>query len=140
MILLDTDALTHFLDGQEKISQRVAAATDQIAITVVTKYEILRGRFDFLLKAADAEQLLRAMKWLDLSERSLDGFKVMTLDDPASREFEKLLKIKGLKRAIRRPDLLTASIALANKAILVTRNLRHFHLVPGLRSENWVDS
>jgi tRNA(fMet)-specific endonuclease VapC len=40
---------------------------------------------------------------------------------------------------IGRADLLVASIALANRATLVTRNLRHFREVPGLSLENWVD-
>jgi phosphopantetheine adenylyltransferase len=32
-----------------------------------------------------------------------------------------------------------ASITLANRATLVTRNLRHFKQIPGLKLENWVD-
>jgi tRNA(fMet)-specific endonuclease VapC len=32
-----------------------------------------------------------------------------------------------------------ASFALANDVTLVTRNLKHFRQVPGLKVENWVD-
>jgi tRNA(fMet)-specific endonuclease VapC len=53
-------------------------------------------------------------------------------------EFDRLLGIKGLKR-IGRVDLLIASICLANKATLVTRNVEHFRKVPGLPIENWTD-
>jgi tRNA(fMet)-specific endonuclease VapC len=42
-------------------------------------------------------------------------------------------------RKIGRADLLIASVTLANRATLVTRNTRHFKQVPGLRVENWVD-
>jgi predicted nucleic acid-binding protein len=42
-------------------------------------------------------------------------------------------------KKIGRSDLLIASITLANDAILVTRNLRHFRQVPHLQAENWVD-
>jgi predicted nucleic acid-binding protein len=38
------------------------------------------------------------------------------------------------------PDLRIASIALAHDLTLVTANLRHFRLVPGLRLENWLSS
>ncbi|MFQ5595922.1 MAG: hypothetical protein ACE5HA_17400 [Anaerolineae bacterium] len=42
-------------------------------------------------------------------------------------------------RKISRADLLIASIALAHRATLVTRNVRHFERVPGLIVTNWVD-
>ena len=38
-----------------------------------------------------------------------------------------------------RADMLVASIALAHRATLVTRNLRHFSKVPDLATVNWVD-
>ncbi len=59
MILLDTDILTLLLAGHEKVKQRLAASVDRIAITILTRIEILRGRFDSLLKAADGVQLGR---------------------------------------------------------------------------------
>jgi tRNA(fMet)-specific endonuclease VapC len=34
-------------------------------------------------------------------------------------------------------DLKIAAIVLANSAVLLSRNLRDFHKVPGLRAEDW---
>jgi len=42
-------------------------------------------------------------------------------------------------RKIGRADLLIASIALAKNATLVTRNVGHFKLIPGLKTVNWAD-
>jgi tRNA(fMet)-specific endonuclease VapC len=49
-----------------------------------------------------------------------------------------LAKAPALNK-VGRADLLIASIALANRATLVTRNRRHFEKVPGLMVVNWVD-
>jgi tRNA(fMet)-specific endonuclease VapC len=53
-------------------------------------------------------------------------------------EFDRLRENKKLKK-IGRADLLIACIALANRATLVSRNLKHFGQVPGLQAENWAD-
>jgi tRNA(fMet)-specific endonuclease VapC len=42
-------------------------------------------------------------------------------------------------RKIGRADLLIAAISLANRATVVSRNLKDFRQVPGLRVENWAD-
>ena len=62
----------------------------------------------------------------------------MRLDTAAAAEFDRLRQNKKLTK-IGRADLLIASIALAHRATLVTRNLLHFQQVPGLRLENWAD-
>ena len=56
----------------------------------------------------------------------------------AAVEFDKLRRNKRLKK-IGRANLLIASITLAHRATLVTRNLRHFRQVPGLNVESWID-
>jgi tRNA(fMet)-specific endonuclease VapC len=96
--LLDTDTLTHLYFGNSNVTDRLKSVTDaEVGITIVTKVEILRGRIDYLLKADNGSNLLKAQ------------------------------------------ELLISSIALAHRATLVTRNLRHFQQIPGLRLENWVD-
>jgi predicted nucleic acid-binding protein len=100
--------------------------------------EILRGRFKSLLKAADEEDLKKAMERFQQAEEMLADFLILPVDDGAVKQFGRLRKEKKLKK-MGRADLLIACIALAQDALLVTRNEKDFKLVPGLRLENWVD-
>src|SRR5439155_3912465 len=111
---------------------------DRVAITLVTRIEILQGRFASILKAADGRQLLRAQQWLQQNEQYMRGLEIVPFDAAAAAEFDKLRQNKKLKK-IGRADLLIAAIALANKATLITRNVKHFTQVPGLPTENWME-
>jgi tRNA(fMet)-specific endonuclease VapC len=96
------------------------------------------ARFAYLLKASDGVQLQAAQSRLDQTERQLQGLVVIPFDEQSAAEFDRLRLIKNLKR-IGRADVLIASIALARRATLITRNLRHFQQIPGLSLENWAD-
>lgn len=138
MTLLDTDIMTLWLLGQPVVSRRVLETSDVIATTVVSRIELLRGRFEYVLKANDGAQLQAAQSRLDQTERQLEGLVIVPFDPQSAAEFDRLRQIKNLKR-IGRADLLIASITLAHRATLVTRNLRHFRQIPGLNLENWAD-
>jgi predicted nucleic acid-binding protein len=58
MNVLDTDSLSLLMRGHEGLRRRVAEA-DAVCITIITRIEILQGRFSSLLKAADGGQLQR---------------------------------------------------------------------------------
>jgi len=136
--LLDTDTLSLLFAGHPRVSQHVRRATDEVATTIITRIEILEGRFASLLKAEDGGGLLRRQERLLQSERNLSTLPILALDASAAGEFDRLRLNKRLKKIGRR-DLLIASSALAHRATLVTRNRRHFQQVPGLKVENWAD-
>ena len=138
MILLDTDSLTLLNAGQSRIRQRAAQETGQLAIAVITRIEVLLGRFDFVLKAADGNELQRAQSLLVQSDCELSTLRIVPIDSTAAAEFDRLRHDKKLKKIGRR-DLLIACIALAHGAKVVTRNLKYFRQVPGLMVENWAD-
>jgi tRNA(fMet)-specific endonuclease VapC len=138
MILLDTDTLTLYFLNHPRVTERAMAAEEVPVTSVVSQIEMLQGRFDSVLKAADAEKLLVAQQRLTNAERNLAGMAIIPFDDAGVAEFDRLRGEKRLKK-IGRADLLIASIALAHRATLVTRNLRHFQQVPGLQLENWAD-
>jgi tRNA(fMet)-specific endonuclease VapC len=110
----------------------------RVCTTIITKIELLRGRFEFMLKAATGKELLRAQQWLILTEELLSQIIVVPFDEHASEQFDRLRAMKGLKK-IGRADLLIGSIALARRATLVTRNVRHFNQISDLIVTNWVD-
>jgi tRNA(fMet)-specific endonuclease VapC len=138
MNLLDSDTLTLLTGGHPRVVARVLAATDTVGTTVISRIEILRGRFDFVMKAADGQQLQRAQQWLDWSEAELGKLLIVPIDETAAQEFDRLRTHNRLRK-IGRADLLIACIAIANQATLVSRNLKHFRQVPKLKVENWVD-
>jgi tRNA(fMet)-specific endonuclease VapC len=138
MILLDTDTFTLHQLGHERVTMRIQAARELPAITIITQIEVLRGRYDALMKAEDGHRVLRAQQGIAASITHLALFQIVPFDDAAGAEFDRLLGTKGLRR-IGRGDLLIASMALANKATLVTRNRKDFQKVPGLQLENWAD-
>lgn len=139
MYVLDTDILSLIHAGNERIGlRRDRVDPREIATTIVTRVEVLQARYQFLLKAADGEQLLRAQQRLRQSEELLRQIPILWIDDAAADEFNRLRRQKSLKK-IGLIDLLIASIALTQHAILVTRNLRHFQQVPNLQVENWAD-
>jgi tRNA(fMet)-specific endonuclease VapC len=138
MHILDTDTLTHLYAGHPKVIERLRVLDDPVVgTTIVTKIEILRGRMDFVLKAATLTQLIRAQDLLTRSEELLQQILVIPFDARAVRQFDNLRSISSLRK-MGRADLLIASIVLANHATLVTRNTRHFRMIANLKVVNWV--
>lgn len=139
MHLLDTDTITHLHAGHPRVIKHLSELADpDVGTTIITKIELLRGRFDYVLKVATGAELLRAQQSLVRTEELLAQMRIVPLDEASADQFDRLRAIKRLK-PIGRADLLIASIALGYQATLVTRNLRHFRQVPVLKVMNWVD-
>jgi len=137
MILLDTDTLSLLMRHHPGLTKRMAAS-EPVAITVISRLEILQGRIASILKAADGSQLTQAQHWLRESEEFMRRLPCVEVDTASASIFDQLRENRRLRK-IGRADLLVASIALAHRATLVTRNLKHFQQVPGLLVENWAD-
>ena len=139
MYLLDTDTLTHLHASNSNVLKRLKSVIDvEVGITIITRVEVLRGRIDYLVKAESGTSLLKAQELLFRTETLLSELLIIPIDRSASIEFDRLRDVSKFRK-IGRADLLIASITLTNKATLVTRNLRHFKQIPGLKLENWVD-
>jgi tRNA(fMet)-specific endonuclease VapC len=122
MIVLDTDIVTHISFGNAKLLRRLEAARREgVAVAIITWYEILRGRVENLLKAASEDELRVAVERFRHSEELLAEFEIVGVDDRSIRYFGRLRTLKHLRK-IGRGDMPIACIALANNALLVTRN------------------
>lgn len=141
MYLLDTDTMTHLQAGHPRVLAKLQSvdATTPVGTTVVTRIELLLGRFEFLLKADSSTELRRAQDLLARTDAFLSGTLIVPVDSGAANEFDRLKAMKKLRKIGRR-DILISFIVLAHRATLVTRNLKHFRQVPNLTVENWVDT
>jgi tRNA(fMet)-specific endonuclease VapC len=93
MILLDTDTVTHFSYGNEKVRRKIEEVEDEeLAIAVITRNEVLRGRAESLLKAADEEELQKAMERFQQAEEMLSDFVVVGFDENSIKHFGRLRK------------------------------------------------
>ena len=139
MIILDSDILSLAHSAHKRVSQRLRDEPDpDIRTTVITRIELLRGRFDSVFKAATDTELVRAQELLNRTEEMLSQHSILLIDILSAQTFARLLKVKGLRK-IGRGDILIASIALSRSATLATRNIKDFSLVPGLKIVNWAD-
>ena len=135
MILFDTGIITLWLLGHARLAERVLGTTELVAITVVTRVELLRGRFDSLLKASDGVQLQQAQwrsdraNWPSWWSSRSAGARRRVRPAPPDPKIE-----EGWPA-----DLLIAAIALAHRATLVTRNVRDFQQISmtGWKSPAW---
>lgn len=138
MILLDTDILTLLFYGNPRVLERRLAAKAAEYITSVTRAEMLRGRLDALLKATNPDAIIQMQDRLKQTEEFLTRFSVVLLDTGAATRFAELRSTKAGRR-MGVPDLLNASIALVHDATLVTRNVKDYTGIPGLKLENWAE-
>ena len=138
--LLDTDVFTLAHLGKHGLRLRIddVRPPDVVAVSVVTRIEVLSGRLAAVVKAADGSALLRMQSLLLASEVFLSEFRLLPFDAESVRQFDRL-RIDKAARKTDRNDLLIACIALASVAPLVTRNTKDYTHVPNLKRENWAD-
>ena len=129
--LLDTDTLIEFFRNHPAVVKRVSAYLqdhDQLSISIVTYYEVLRG-----LRYVNVESQLTAL------ENFVVDNEILPLDPAAARKAADVYAVlRKQGRLINEGDILIAGTALANDCILVTNNVDHYTRVPGLQVENWM--
>lgn len=137
MWILDTDHLSLLQRENSQLIERLSLHQQEVVITVVTVEEQLRGRLSVISKASDPKSktsLGIAYQNLRLTIESLQEFEQIDFDIEAELIYHQL---RQQKIRIGTQDLRIASIVLANKATLLTRNYRDFSQVPNLIIDDW---
>ncbi|MEH2108957.1 type II toxin-antitoxin system VapC family toxin [Nostoc sp.] len=132
--ILDTDHLSLYGRNHPILIPKLLAAKIQLTTTAINVEEQLRGR---LAQVADAKEgVLQSNAYQRLVETVilLSEFNVLQYDEKSQGIYQ---NFRAQRIRIGTQDLRIASIVLANKGILLTRNLRDFEKVPGLNIEDW---
>jgi tRNA(fMet)-specific endonuclease VapC len=133
--VLDTDMLSLWLRGQETIASRVATTPpQQLAMTIITVEDILRGWYTQIRQARDDQQLARAYQALQETVEFTRGIQLLPFDLPGIRRYRQL---RTHHRRIGTNDRRIAAIVLEQQGILVTRNTTDFADIPGLQLDDW---
>ena len=138
MVLLDTEPMT--ILERETPEARVlklrlkTIPLDDIGTTIISYEEQTRGWLAYVSKMQTEEGRIRAYVLLKKHLSIYCRTAVIEYDEKAAAVFEQL---KLTKIRVGTMDLKIASIAIANDALLLTRNLSDFNKIPGLRVEDW---
>jgi tRNA(fMet)-specific endonuclease VapC len=130
-----TDTLQLFQDGNPTVIAHVSTvAPGDLATSVITIEEQLSGWYTELRQAKRVERLAWAYRRLAATIRFLVKIQIVDFDEPAIQRCQEL---KKLKLKIRKMDLRIAVTVIERGGVLVTRNIRDFKQVPGLKIEDW---
>jgi len=128
MILLDTNVVVAFLNGNELVSRKIRDKIDEISLSPLVIAELDYG----------AKMSKKSKENLEKLYRFLDVVQIVPFDVECAKVFG---TIKSKLRMIGRPtgemDGLIAATAMAHDAILATANRRHFENIQDLKLEVW---
>ena len=138
LYILDTDHASMWLENQPNIRRKAEIFRPEIAITIVTVQELFNGWIGKLNHPSSAQQQVQLYRKLSGVVAYLKKMSVLDFDESADQVFCQLLLTNPPLRKNRiQKDMKIASIALANDAIVVTRNYRDFVQVPNLKILDW---
>ncbi len=139
MIVLDTDVLSNLFNGRPDVVSAVSLVPDnELAVTVVTCEEVLRGWLAKIRQASNGEgRMTLAIAYSRFGDAliALPKFILLPYTTVADTLYKswRVAKVKcGGTR-----DLRIASICVAHNASLITYNRRDFDKVPELKLSVW---
>ncbi len=132
MICLDSDFMISLLRGDKdaKAKAKQLEETSRLVVsTAINALELFIG-----IIAVDGI----SGKRVEITRNFLSNLEVLPLDESSAERSAFILNsLKKLGKEIGLKDSLIAGIALEHKANILTRNLKHFERVSGLKIETW---
>jgi tRNA(fMet)-specific endonuclease VapC len=138
MLILDTDhlsALDRSNAAGKALERRLEKSGEEISATIISAEEQLRGWLAQINRCRDPDKLIVHYRRLRQRIEYFAAGIVLDWDAAAAQEFARL---RELRLGVGTMDLRVASIALAVGGVLLTRNLRDFQRIPGLKAEDWL--
>jgi tRNA(fMet)-specific endonuclease VapC len=138
MYIFDTDHISVFDRGgasaQVLLSKLAIVDPNQVATTIVTYEEQMRGWLSYTAKAESIASQISAYQKLERHLSNYQQIRVISFDDRAGEVFEKIRKDYPRLGSM---DLKIAAIAIVHDAVLLTRNFKDFRPIQGLTIEDW---
>lgn len=132
--ILDTCTWIEFFHERNGVKERVASKDiDQIFASEITLAELIYGA----MNSADYERHIQEPEWL---RQYITIYNISDVFYEYAQIRCALNKIKKhLDREVGSLDIFIGATALHYGLTVVTENVKHFSLMPGVRIENWIE-
>lgn len=133
MVVFDSDILVGVLrNNPEAVDffSRAENSGDRMNTTVINAFELFEGALLF-----QKDKLKESISKVERLMQSLGSYHFTGPASWKAAEVSSELKKKGASLDFQ--DICIASISLINNEILITRNLKHFSRIKGLKIEKW---
>jgi tRNA(fMet)-specific endonuclease VapC len=138
MLILDTDLLTIVQRGEgvayDCLAARLDQAAESVCVTIISVEEQMRGWLAYIARKRTVSKQVEGYARLHELFQDFGDRPVLEFGAEVASRYEQLRRSKVRIGAM---DLKIAAIALAHDALLLSRNLRDYQKVPGLRVEDW---
>lgn len=131
MFVLDTNTVLDYFKGKGRVAERLLATTpSEVAVPAISAYEVWVGVLGSQNPKRRREQF----------ESFLSVVEILPFEAEAGmRAAELRYKLERSGEGIGPLDTLIVATALVYGGVLVTRNVREFSRVTGLKTVNWHD-
>ena len=132
MICLDSDFMISLLRGDEEAKTKAKQLEETSRIVVSTAINAL----ELFIGIVAVEGV--SGKRVEVTRDFLSNLVILHLDESSAERAAYILNgLKKLGKEIGLKDSLIAGIALEHNANILTRNVKHFERVSGLKIETW---